>query len=122
MSEIWIGVEQNTSGTYVPTPCPEISIRRGGPINAQKLYKFQSRFGEEYYISDVEALDNIDKLLANYDSIETYEYLYKLVIEEFGVMEFIINIGHVIANEHEKGLKNGKIKMQKQMRELLGLR
>jgi hypothetical protein len=122
MNDAWIGEEENKSGTYVSTPCPEISIRLGGFINAKKLYKFQSRFGNEYYISDVDVLDNIGKLLEKNNSKEITEYMYNLIIEKFGISDFITKIERELLNEHDRGRRSGKIQMQKQMRDLLGLR
>lgn len=121
MLERWIGEEDNTSGTYVETTCEELKIRRGGCFGAKKLYRFTSRFGKEYNITDQETLDDIDSLLAKEEITELYNYLYKLVIDKFGVMEFIVDIGHVIARERDKGYRAGKKHMQKEIRELIGL-
>lgn len=122
MNEKWIGEEVNTSGTYIPTECSEISLRRGGPINAIKLYKFHSRFGVEYYITDSEVVDTIDNLLPKEDPMELYEFLYGLVIKEFGIVPFITKIELELAQKREEGFRSGKKQMQQQMRELLGIR
>jgi hypothetical protein len=119
--EKWIGEEDNTSGSYVKTVCDELAIRRGGYLNARKLYRFNSRFGKEYNITDVQVLDHIDGLLEKGDSTELYEYLYGLVIQRFGVIEFIVDIGHVIARERDEGYMRGKKQKQKEIREALGL-
>ena len=55
------------------------------------------------------------------ESTELYEYLYGLVIERFGVIDFIVRIGHKIAYERDEGYKEGKKRMQKEMRQVLGL-
>jgi len=125
MREKWIGEENDTSGTYVKTTCSELSLRRGGKINAKKLYRFKSRFGGEYNITDEEAISNIEELLPKGEeenSVKLYEYLYGLVIEQFGMIEFIVNIGHHVAKERDDGYVRGKKQMQKEMRNLLGIR
>ena len=49
----WIGEEGNTSGSYYETKISsELQKRCGGHPGAKTLYKFKSRFGEEYYITD----------------------------------------------------------------------
>lgn len=125
MEEKWIGEEDNTSGSYKTTTCSELSIRRGGMVNAKKLYRFTSRFGKEYNITDSEVINKIEELLPKEeegDSVKLYEYLYNLVIEQFGIIEFIVDIGHKIAKERSDGYSSGKKQMQKDMRGLLGLR
>ncbi|MHB0943288.1 hypothetical protein ACYCSU_16695 [Paenibacillus sp. ALE1] len=54
--------------------------------------------------------------------IELIDYLYGLVIKEFGAIDFIVMIGHKIAEEREKGYQNGKVAKQKEIIEVLGLR
>ncbi|MEQ6355172.1 hypothetical protein ABNX05_11135 [Lysinibacillus sp. M3] len=120
--EKWIGIEDDTSGTYFKTSCPELSIRKGGRINAKKLYLFKSRFGDEYNITDESVITNIEKLLAEDDHPNLYEFLYSTVIDKFGAMEFVLNIGHKISYERNEGYLEGKKQMQKEMRSLLGIR
>ena len=124
MREKWIGEEDNTSGSYIETACKELSKRYGGTINAKKLYRFKSRFGEEYNITDKDVIHNIEKMLEEYEesTMLLYEYLYDLVVMKFGVMEFVLNIGHKIRQEHDSGYVAGKKQMQKEMRNLLGLK
>lgn len=121
MSEKWIGEEVNTSGTYVQTEyCSELSVRHGGFANAKKLYRFNSRFGKEYNITDFEVVHRIEELLDK-ESSGLIGYLYNLIIERFGVMEFIIDVDLKIAKERSDGFVKGKKQMQKEMRALLGL-
>lgn len=126
MMEKWIGEETNTSGSYIETICNELSIRRGGTINAKRLYLFTSRFEKQYYITDEEVIDELEKLLEAYKEIggstKLFNYIYNLVIEKFGVVEFIVDIGHKIAKERNNGYTSGKKQMQKELRTLIGLR
>jgi hypothetical protein len=124
MWEKWIGEEDNPSGSYVPTICDELQLRRGGTINAKRLYRFNSRFDVEYNITDNEVIKNIEELLEKGEDGLTglYDYLYSLIIEKFGVIEFITRIGHKIAQERDAGYREGKVRMQRDMRELLGLK
>lgn len=122
MIEKWIGKEVNTGGSYYGTNiCSELRKRHGGQINAEKLYKFKSRFGNEYNITDEEVIVSIERLIGEDKSTELVEYLYNLIIEKFGVIEFIVGIGHKMAAERDKGYRNGKERMQADMRQLLGL-
>ncbi|KMY49602.1 hypothetical protein [Peribacillus loiseleuriae] len=75
MVEKWIGEEDNTSGTYVPTSCEEFSERRGGCLNAKKLYRFNSRFGKEYNITDDEVVARIKKLITEEKNSRTVRIL-----------------------------------------------
>ncbi|RXZ78126.1 hypothetical protein EBB07_29165 [Paenibacillaceae bacterium] len=120
MSGKWIGLEVNISGSYYETKCKELEKRSGGVYNAGTLYKFNSRFGESYYISDKEAVEKIEKLLEN-DPAEIIEYLYNLVIQKFGVIDFVVRVGHKIAEQRSEGYKVGKLAAQEKMREALGL-
>lgn len=126
MKEKWIGEEDNTSGSYYQTVCCELSRRSGGYLNAKKLYHFKSRFGQEYNITDEEVIQKIEELLTTYEdeggSTKLFDYMYNLIIEKFGVVEFIVDIGHKIAKERDSGYVKGKKQMQKELRELIGLR
>jgi hypothetical protein len=120
--EKWIGVEDNTSGSYYERGTPELRVRKGGRHDAIKLYCFKSRFGETYYITDPEVIDKIEFLLKNENSgAELIEFLFCLVIEKFGAIEFIVRIGHKIAEQRNEGYKQGKIAKQKEIIEALGL-
>jgi hypothetical protein len=121
MDKKWIGEEDNTSGTYYATSCKELQKRTGGSYNAKKLYKFNSRFGSEYHITDEDAVNKIEEFLTTEESTGLYEYLYNLVIEKFGVIEFIVGIGHKIAKERDEGYKKGKERLQQEVRQLLGM-
>lgn len=90
-------------------------------MNAKKLYRFRSRFGKEYNITDEKVIERIESLLENGDTPELCEYLYNLVIERLGVIEFIKDIEHKIAQERNIGYRSGKKQMQQDMRELLGV-
>lgn len=119
LNDKWIGDVINTSGSYYETECKELMKRHGGN---QKLYKFKSRFGEEYYISDVEVIEKIELLLGEYErSTKLIEYLYELVIQKFGVIDFIVRIGHKIAEQRSEGYKEGKTAKQEEMKKVLGL-
>ncbi|MDP9675219.1 hypothetical protein J2W97_001202 [Paenibacillus jamilae] len=118
--EKWIGEKDDTSGSYYEIGTKELTLRKGGRINAKKLYCFNSRFGETYYITDTEVINEIELLLKN--ETKLIDYLYGLVIREFGAIEFIVRIGHKIAEEREKGYQNGKFAKQKEIVEVLGLK
>ncbi|WP_029518031.1 hypothetical protein [Paenibacillus polymyxa] len=121
--EKWIGEKDDTSGSYYEIGTKELKLRKGGRINAKKLYCFNSRFGESYYITDSEVINEIEVLLKNEDcETKLIDYLYGLVIREFGAIEFIVMIGHKIAEEREKGYQNGKFAKQKEIVEVLGLK
>ncbi|QJI52323.1 hypothetical protein [Psychrobacillus phage Perkons] len=126
MREKWIGEENNTSGSYHPTICSELQIRTGGYLDVIKLYRFTSRFGKEYNITDEEVIEKIEELLATYEekdgSTKLFDYMYKLIIDKFGVVEFIVDIGHYVAKERSNGYVSGKKQIQKELRELIGLR
>ncbi|WP_064199072.1 hypothetical protein [Brevibacillus brevis] len=121
MKEKWIGEKDNISGTYVPTECNELQRRTGGCINAKRLYKFNSRFGEEYYITDHKVIDKIEEFLVKEQFVEIYEYIYSLVIEKFGMIEFLVRIGHKIAEQRDNGYRDGKRSMQQEVRKVLGI-
>ncbi|MBU7316080.1 hypothetical protein [Paenibacillus oleatilyticus] len=122
MNEKWIGPEDNTSGSYYAVEsCKELRRRTGGHLNAMKLYKFNSRFGEEYYITDDIIITEIEKVLEFHDSSALYEYLYNLVIQKFGVLDFIEGIDHKIAHERDVRYREGKLCKQQEIREVLGI-
>jgi hypothetical protein len=120
--EKWIGEKDDTSGSYYERGTPELKIRKGGRYDAKRLYRFESRFGETYYITDPEVIDRIEFLLKTENSgAELIEYLYSLVIHKFGAIEFIVRIGHKIAEQRNEGYKQGKLAKQKEIIEALGL-
>lgn len=123
--EKWIGEEDNSSGSYYEIGTKELQIRKGGYINAKKLYRFESRFGETYYITDEKVINQIEKILQDEDKEETsvklVDYLYNLIIQKFGVIEFIIRIGHEIAEQRDIGYRRGKLAKQEEIRKVLGL-
>lgn len=123
MRDKWIGEEVNTSGTYVPTVCEELSIRRGGTLNAKKLYRFTSRYDVEYNITDEEVINILEMLLEKADESlsDLDSYLYSLVIEKFGALEFIKTVDRKSLEESKKSYNKGKLFMQKEMRNLLGI-
>lgn len=121
-TEKWIGVEDNTSGSYYERGTPELRVRKGGRHDAKRLYRFESRFGETYYITDPEVIDRIEILLKTENSgVDLIEYLYSLVIQKFGTIEFIVGIGHKIAEQRDEGYKQGKLAKQKEIIKVLGL-
>ena len=124
MREKWIGEEINKTGGYHQTICNEIHKRFGSGSN--KLYVFKSRFGEEYNISDEDVIRKIEELLATYEdeggSTKLFDYIYSLIIERFGVIEFIVNIGHYVSKERNNSYVAGKKQMQTDMKSLLGIR
>jgi len=123
--EKWIGEEDNPSGSYYERGTKELKIRKGGYINAKKLYRFESRFGETYYISDEEVINQIETILQDENkekiSAKMVDYLYNLVIQKFGVIEFIVRIGHKIAEQCDVGYRNGKHAKQEELKKVLGL-
>ena len=124
LNEKWIGEKDDTSGSYYERGTPELKIRKGGRTNAKKLYEFTSRFDETYYITDSEVIEHIESLLSSKSesrSAELIEYLYGLVIRKFGAIEFIVRIGHKIAEQRSEGYKQGKLAKQKEIIEALGL-
>ncbi|PEN97755.1 hypothetical protein CN553_11930 [Bacillus cereus] len=117
--EKWIGEKVNTTGAYIKTSCLELIERHRNSTKTKRLYKFKSRFHEEYYISDEEITEKIAEILERGNSAEIYEYLYGLIIEKFGVVDFILNVGHEIARERNNGYLEGKRQMRKDIKELL---
>lgn len=49
------------------------------------------------------------------------EFLYRLVIDKFGMIDFLVNITHKIKEQRNMGYRDGKLQMQKDMRKLLGI-
>lgn len=121
MNEKWIGIENNPSGSYHPTECPELQLRKGGYLDAIKLYRFTTRFGQEYNITDEEVIAKIESLLENYEPLQMYNYLYGLVIEKFSPMEFVLHLEHFVTKERDKGYRKGEEQLQNDFRKLLGL-
>lgn len=119
----WIGEEVNTTGAYIKTTCSEVieRHRKSGDTDTPRLYRFTSRFDEIYYISDEEIVTKLAELLEKDDSAETYEYLYNLIAQRFGMANLLVNIGHKIARERDAGYKLGKKILQQKMRDILGM-
>lgn len=118
--EKWIGERIDKSGGYSRARICEELLKRNESFK-EKLYVFDSRFGEEYNISDDNVILNIEKLIADDKPTELIEYLYNLIIEKFGVIDLLVRIGHKIADERNNGFLKGKSHIQKEMRELLGI-
>ncbi|WP_336761528.1 hypothetical protein [Paenibacillus sp. USHLN196] len=121
-NEKWIGEKDDTSGSYYERGTPELRIRKGGRTNSKRLYRFESRFNETYYITEPEVIDVIENLLKIEDcGVEMVEYLYSLVIRKFGAIEFITMIGHKISEQRNEGYLQGKAAKQKEIIKALGL-
>ena len=110
MSEKWIGAEDNTSGSYYERGLPELMIRTGGYHNAKKLYCFTNYVGQKYYLSDAEVIANIETFLQKEETNELQQYLYELVIQKFGIANFLSGVEEMLkeegAKQFEKGRKN----------------
>ncbi|WP_168898330.1 hypothetical protein [Bacillus sp. ISTL8] len=122
MFEKWIGEKINTTGAYIRTGCLEVLERHRISTKTKRLYKFESRFDEVYYISDEEITEKIAELIKKDNSGEIYEYLYSLIIEKFGVLDFILNVGHKISRERNEGYLEGKRQMRKDIKKLLEIK
>ena len=123
----WIGPEMSAGGSYRGTNCDELCFKIPGTGNVgsesfdKKIYLFESRFGVQYYISDETVVSIIDKFLQEDRLTGLYEYLYNLVVERFGMIDFLMEIGHKIARERDKGYKAGKNQIRKEFKELMNI-
>ncbi|MEM4994945.1 hypothetical protein WKH56_20485 [Priestia sp. SB1] len=122
MNKKWIGHETETSGSYYSTKFEELQIKSCGWSKGSKLYRFKSRFGQGYNITDEKAVETIESLLSKEETKELCEYLYQLVIDNFGMVDFLINVGHKIAKERDEGYRKGKQQKQREIKAVLGLR
>jgi hypothetical protein len=124
MNEKWIGEEVNTSGTYSTIGCKELMKRSGGPINPPKLYAFRSAFSDsynDYYISDEEAIVEIENFIHFEQTKELREYLYNLVIQRFGIIQFLKHLDDYAEKRHKVGRAKGRREVQLELRKTLGL-
>lgn len=120
--EKWIGEKDFTGGSYYERGTPELRLRKGGSSEAKKMYRFESRFGMKYYITDSEVIENIELLLKKEEcGVELVEYLYGLVVQKFGAIEFITMIGHKISEQRSEGYLQGKFAKQREIIKALGL-
>jgi len=119
--EKFIGEVVNTGGSYYPAVYENLYKRHGGPINPKKLYKFESRFGKQYYITDTEVIEELEEMIKNEEASKIHDYLYALIIKRFGITMFLADVEHKIAAEREVGFREGKNHIQKEMRSLLGM-
>jgi len=120
-SEMFIGEVVNTGGSYYPAVYEKLYKRHGGPINPKKLYKFESRFRKQYYITDTEVIEELEEMIKNEEASKIHDYLYSLIIERFGITMFLADVEHKIAAEREVGFQRGKKHIQKEMRNLLDM-
>lgn len=122
MGELWIGDEDNTSGTYWQTNlCPELYKRHGGYYNAQKLYRFKSKYGVEYNITDKDVLKNLDDLLETESQDSVYQYIYSIIIERFGILDFLSRIDNYIDECKDVAYLDGESSAKHKFREFLGI-
>lgn len=116
----WIGEENNTSGTYIQL-FPGLSVRRGGPYNAIKLYKFESKYGVEYNITNESVLNKIDQLLKEDSADALNDFLYSTIINEFGAESFLKTIDDYIIKTKKREFELGARSVKSQFRKLLAI-
>ena len=119
----WIGEQTKTSGEYRETDCPELTVRVRSGYNDDSLhlYKFVSRFGEEYFITDAAVLMRIENLLdaGNMDNLSYF--LYNFIIAKFGIKDFLNSIDNTLIQQREAVFQEGQESIREGMRSLLNL-
>ena len=65
-------------------------------------------------------ITKIEELLKP-DTSELTEYLYLMLIEQFGMLRFLQDLNQHIANQREEGYQNGKKSMRNELKDLLGI-
>ena len=115
--EKWIGEKDNTSGSYYPTLCAELHKRHSD----RRLYRFKSKLNDEYYITDEKVVAEIESLIEKGNADDLYEYLISVVIQRFGIHEFLMKLELKMKEKYAQGFEDGRKRMQHEIKKLIGL-